>query len=113
MVSLINFGFHSKSRRHFLGQLVDAVRNICANIKYLIVRFRNIDRFCNYRSNIVDITKCSFLFPVSKNGHGLVLHNLIHKNTNDITVFITNVLFFTINIVRAKNNIGQPKHSLG
>src|SRR5205085_2583533 len=38
------------------------------------------------------------------------LHDLVHEDTNDVPVLITNVLIFAIYIMRPENNIVQSKH---
>lgn len=63
----------------------------------------------DHRGHVFDVGKGSCLHPISKNRHRLSLHNLVHEDTNDIAIFVTDILSLPVDIMGSKDNIVQSK----
>src|SRR5688572_9718643 len=104
--SQVNFTWRlSHGPRNDINKLIDGIKMICADIEYLVVRDPVCDRSRNSRRDITDVTKSTRLIPISENRHRFPLHHLIHKNPDNIAIFVAKVLFFPVNIVRTEDYI--------
>ena len=61
-------------------------------------------------SYVINIAESSGLAAIAENSERLVLHELIHKNTDDVPVAVTYVLIFSIDVVRSEYDIVEAEH---
>src|SRR5207249_1100832 len=91
-------------------QVIDTEGHVGSNIEYLIASGRKLDGLGDDWSHIVDVRESPFLLPVTEDRHGFALQKLIHENPDDVTVAVTDILEFAINVMWTKDDIVQTKH---
>src|SRR5436305_875790 len=91
-------------------QPIYSVRNVRAYVEHLVASRGNVNRFSDHWRHIADMCKGPLLLPITKDRHGLALHELIHEDTYDIAITITDVLTLTVHVMGPKNHIVQAKH---
>jgi len=99
-----NLGGDPKGLRDDLRQPVYGVWCVCTDVEHLVVGLRLKHAMCNVRRHIVDIAKSASLRAIAKDGHGLALHDLIHKDADHVAIPIADVLVLAIDIMGAKND---------
>ncbi len=109
-VEMDEFAFYAHRIGDNVCQIVHRVRLVGTHIENLVARSRIIHRPGDYWSDVTYMGKCAFLSSVAENGEGLAPKQLIHENSNDVPVPVTNVLPLAIDVVRTENNVVQTEH---
>ena len=101
---------HAEGVRNHLGKMVDGIGGIGAQVEHAVIGLRNRDACGDRFRDVANVGEGAGLLAVSKNRKGLAQHQPIHENANNITIRIGEVLMFTVNVVRAKDDVRQRKH---
>src|ERR1700752_4234578 len=74
------------SIRHDSCEVVNRVRNIRANIENLVAGAGDVNTTGNDGSYVADVRESSLLLAISEDRHGLALHQLIHEDSDHISI---------------------------
>ena len=109
---MVNLSHNIEGARDLFSQLQHSMGLFRANVEDLLISCRCQRRTRNNRRNIINVREGSGLQPIAENRHRLSMQHLVHEDTNDIAVSICDVLALAIDIMGAKNDVGQTKHSI-
>lgn len=102
--------FVSKRFRNLIRQLQHCVRSIRANVKHLVPGGGIFWRLRDDRSDIIDVRKRARLQTIPKDCHGLPLQRLVHKNTDHVSIFVSDVLALAVNIMGTEHDVIESEH---
>src|SRR5689334_16893368 len=105
LLQMVDLQLDSHRLRNSSRNLVDRENRVGSDIENPVVSSFLKHRPGDDRCHFADVTKGPALFSVAKNRQGLSLHDLINKDTDHVSISVIQILSFSKNIMRSKNDV--------